>query len=80
MLLFTTCGVIGIVGFKRTTMPQQILFFTSFVMMLDFVFLVFRRLLIVLQTDLCVRDGPSHLISYLMIVDANHWLVQKLFW
>ena len=58
MQLFTTCGVIGIVEFKRTTMHQLILFFTSYVMMLDYVYLVFRRLLIVLQTDLCVSDGP----------------------
>ena len=43
-------------------MLQLIIFFTSFVMMLDSVFLVFRRLLIVLQTDQCVRDGP-HLCS-----------------
>ena len=40
MLLFTTCGVIGIVGFKRTTMPQLILFFTSSVMMFFFFWII----------------------------------------
>ena len=33
----------------------------------DSVFLVFRRLLIVLQTDPCVRDGLSLLIFYLLV-------------
>ena len=67
VLLFTTFGVIGIEEYRRTTTLQLILFFSLFVMMLDFVFLVFSRLLIVLQTDLCVRDGPSLLIFYLLV-------------
>ena len=67
VLLSTTCGVIGIEEFRRTTMLRLTLSFASFVMMSDFVFLVFRRLLIVLQTDQCVRDGPSPLIFYLMV-------------
>ena len=67
VLLSTTCGVIGIEEFRRTTMLQLTLSFASFVMMSDFVFLVFKRLLIVLQTDQCVRDGPSPLIFFLMI-------------
>ena len=62
VLLFTTCGVIGIVEYRRIITLQLILFFTSFVIMLDFVSLVFKRLLILLQTDLCVRNGPSHSI------------------
>ena len=67
VLLSTTCGVIGIEEFRRTTMLRLTLSFASFVMMSDFVFLVFRRLWIVLQTDQCVRDGPSPLIFYLMV-------------
>ena len=48
-------------------MLQLILYFASFVIMSDYVFLVFRRLLIVLQTEHCVRDGPSPLIFFLMV-------------
>ena len=63
VLLYITCGVNGIVEFMRTSFLLLMIFFTSYVTMLDFVYLVFRRLLIILQTNQCVKDGPSLLIS-----------------
>ena len=45
--LISTKGVIGIVEYMRTSFLLPMIFFTSFVMMLDCVSLVFRRSLII---------------------------------
>ena len=59
VLLSITYGDNEIVGFMRTSLFPLMLFFTSYVMMLDLEYMVFRRLLIILLTECGVRDGPS---------------------
>ena len=73
VLLSITYRDNGIVGYMRTSLFLLMLFFTSYVMMLDLEYLVFRRLLIILLTERCVRDGPSLLISLVIVVLCERW-------
>ena len=68
MILSITYEDNWIVEFMRTSLFPLMLFLTSYVLMLDLEYLVFIRLLIILLTERCVRDGPSLLISLAIVV------------